>query len=254
MRLEAEALREQAARREAEAQREEAVRCAAEAQRELAALREAAEHQGAAAHEEAEAQREHSACPEVEAHSEPVRSSPTPRELALRGATDRAVPLVADAQSIVPSTRGRTASVDAPAAPSEEKRRDRRVDSQISATLWGESKKQALACTIRDKSSSGAKLEFAPDRYGDGITELVVGDKLTLTFNAGQERTSVGCVVAWVAGSRCGVRFSGQFHTQINNPRKTAKSMVAPEKTLAAKPTKPKFPDGAWRRPFFRAD
>jgi hypothetical protein len=111
-----------------------------------------------------------------------------------------------------------------------------------------------LACTIRDRSSSGAKLEFAPDRYGDGITELVVGDKLSLTFNAGQERSSVGCVVMWVAGCRCGVRFSGQFHTQINNPRKTAKSTAAPERTSAAKPLKSKIPDGAWRRPFFRAD
>jgi len=185
---------------------------------------------------------------------QPVHPSPTPRELALRVATDRAVPLVADAQSVVPSTRDRAANVDAhPAAPgAEEKRRDRRVDSRISATLWGESKKQALACTIRDRSSTGAKLEFASDRYGDGITELVVGDKLTLTFNAGQERTSVGCVVVWVAGSRCGVRFAGQFHTQLNNPRKSAKSMAALEKTPAAKPTKPKFPEQ--RRPFFRAD
>ena len=182
---------------------------------------------------------------------QPVLSSPTPRELALRGATDRAVPFVADAHSIVPSTRDRDADADANAAEAsaEEKRRDRRVASQIPATLWGESKRQALACTIRDRSSSGAKLEFASDRYNDGITELVVGDKLSLTFNAGQERTSVGCVVAWVAGSRCGVRFSGQFHTQINNPRKTAKSMAAPEKTPAAKPT-----HGARRRPFFRAD
>ena len=48
---------------------------------------------------------------------------------------------------------------------------------------------------------------------GFGDRELVVGDKLSLVFNAsGPGRISVACVVAWVAGSRCGVRFSGHPH------------------------------------------
>jgi len=84
-----------------------------------------------------------------------------------------------------------------------------------------------LACTIRDKSSSGARLEFAAERLTDGISELVVGDKLSLVFNAsGPERTSVACVVVWIAGSCCGVCFSGQF-SQINTPRKTSPSSRA---------------------------
>ncbi len=122
------------------------------------------------------------------------------------------------------------------------------------ATLWRESKGQALACTIRDRSSGGAQLEFASDRYGDGVAELAVGDKLSLTFNTAQERTSVACVVAWIAGNRCGVRFSGQFHTQANNAPRASKAGATLRSTSVAKPTKPKLPAGAWLRPFSRPD
>jgi hypothetical protein len=122
------------------------------------------------------------------------------------------------------------------------------------AALYDESKSKTLICTIRDRSSGGAKLEFVPDRFGDGISGLVVGDKLWLTFDAAQERTSIACVVVWVGGSRCGVRFFGQFHTQSNNSRKSSKSKTAPEKIPGVKSTKPKSLAGAWRRPLFRAD
>jgi hypothetical protein len=189
----------------------------------------------------------------------------TPRDLWLRAATDRSTPFVADTQSIVPKAWDGPANVDAHAdtdsaeekpesANAENKRRDRRIASRIPATLWCESRRQSLACTIRDKSSSGARLEFAAERFTDGISELVVGDKLSLVFNAsGPERTSVACVVVWIAGSRCGVRFSGQF-SQISTPRKTSQSKLAPDKTPAAKSTKPTFSAGAWRIPFSQAD
>jgi hypothetical protein len=172
---------------------------------------------------------------------------------------------VADKQSIAPSAWDSSTNVDAPAdtegaedkpesANAENKRRDRRIASRIPATLWCESRQQSFACIIRDKSSSGARLEFAAERFTNGISGLAVGDKLSLVFNAsGPERTSVGCVVMWIAASCCGVRFFGKF-SQINTPRKASQSKLAPDKTPAAKSTKRTFSAGAWRRALSQAD
>ena len=230
------AAREQAARRRAEAQREAAIQRAAEAQRELAALRESIERGEAGAL----------------AGQQSSLSSTTARQLALRSATDRAVPLVAVGNSLVQAKdKAVDTGTEAASSGGEEKRRDRRVASQVPATLWIENKQRALACTIRDRSPSGARLDVAPGAFGEGIAELAVGNRLSLTFDAGQERTSVGCVVMWVAGTSCGVRFAGQFHTQVNPPRKSAKSMTGLESI--AKLTKP-TQDGTRRRSIFRAD
>jgi hypothetical protein len=167
---------------------------------------------------------------------------------------------VANAQAIVPSASDGPASVDARAdadgaedkrapANAENRRRDRRMATRMPATLWCENRRQSLACTIRDKSSSGAKLEIAAERFTKGASDLAVGDKLSLVFNAsGPERTSVACVVVWIAGKSCGVRFSGQF-SQISAPRKTSQSKSAPDKS-----TKPALSAVAWRRPSSQAD
>jgi hypothetical protein len=125
-----------------------------------------------------------------------------------------------------------TASADAGEgrdAAAGNKRRDRRVAAQTPALLWREGMSQAISCTIKDKSASGAMLQFAPDRISDEITEVVIGDKLTLSISNSRERTSVACVVVRISGRRCGVRFCGQFHTEINKPRKLPKA-AAPEK------------------------
>jgi hypothetical protein len=230
------AVREQAARRRAEAQRDAALQRAADAQRELAALRESMERGEAAA--------------PAGQPSDP--SSTIARQLALRTATDRAVPFVAAGNSIV-QARDKAVSTGAETASSgrEERRRDRRAASQVPGSLWVESKQRSLACTIRNRSSNGARLEVAPGAFGEGITELAVGNRLSLTFDAGQERTSVGCVVMWVAGNSCGVRFAGQFQTQVSNLKKSAKSMTGLESI--ARSTKP-TQDGTRRRSIFRAD
>ena len=117
-----------------------------------------------------------------------------------------------------------------------DQRRDRRIASGLPATLWREGMSQALVCTIRDRSSSGAKLEFQRDHFSGGSTELVIGDRLTLTMNAAQERTSVACAIVWIAGNRCGVTYAGQFVTQPNAPKRaTASDKI--HLTKASKPT-----------------
>ncbi|MFV0298870.1 MAG: PilZ domain-containing protein, partial [Hyphomicrobiaceae bacterium] len=101
------------------------------------------------------------------------------------------------------------------------KRRDKRVDAQIPAVLLPEGATQGLTCTIRDKSSSGARVEFTRDIYVAGVDVVSIGDRLTMTFRVGQDRTSVECVVAWVDGPQTGVRFIGQFRTEPQQPRRT---------------------------------
>ncbi|MCB1503910.1 MAG: PilZ domain-containing protein [Hyphomicrobiaceae bacterium] len=103
------------------------------------------------------------------------------------------------------------------------RRRAQRVASSMPVSLWREGMSQALSCTLIDKSSTGAKLNVEPDRYlGSGIG-ISVGERLTLTFYYAQERTSVFCDVMWIDGTRCGVRYYGQFHTELNKPRATQK-------------------------------
>lgn len=152
---------------------------------------------------------------------------------------------------VTPVTNGATTQAGAKPSPSSEaeagadKRRIRRIASRMNATLTPDASRSPIACTIVDKSSSGAKIEFKADRFIDGISEVSVGQKLTLTFSAGQERTLVDCVVVWVAGSRCGVHFVGQFRTQqsVQN-RRPSRNSAALEKALANKPAGPKFSAG----------
>jgi hypothetical protein len=118
----------------------------------------------------------------------------------------------------------------------QQKHREKRVPTQTPASVWRDGMSEPVECTVRDKSSSGAKVEFGSGG-GDGeITEIKVGDQVTLTFNYPRERTSVACRVVWVAGMRCGVRFCGQFHTQSVAPRKKSNGNALAEKAGLRKP------------------
>ena len=259
-RIEAEAQREDAARREAEAhQREIAARRAAEAQRELAARleREAIVEAEAAAPAISLAS---SIDPHPTQAQHPVEHPVAPLPQAPSAAAARAQRIVSR-PSGVPPTVASTAPAPAPSAskPTEDKaeaapvaatadadrkQRDRRVTAQTPATLWNESMSQALTCTIRDRSPTGAMLEFGADKYNSEITEIVVGDRLTLTMRSAQETTSVACVVVRIDGRRCGLRFCGQFHTQINKSRKVASAKAAPDNSRAGRPVKSGFASG----------
>ena len=260
MRQEADAQRELVNNLEAQLRREQASR--QEAQRELAVLHEVVQRNVTARRDEPQ---RHAAAPipassaatdtaNTSRHPSPgpaSRPGPSARELWLRGATDRPSPFVADPASVIEPEPDQTATESAASTPepvaTETKARAARVDSRLPALLTRENNRQPLACIIRDRSSGGAKLEFPSEKYGDAVPELMVGDRFSLTFNTtALERTTVACVVVWIAGNRCGVRFSGQFHTQLNSARK------APEKAAAVKPAKPGLAAGVLRRPFSR--
>lgn len=101
----------------------------------------------------------------------------------------------------------------------ERRGREKRVPSRMAVTLWTEAWGQPLSCFLIDKSSRGAKIEMKPDRIFGGNNRINVGDRLTLTFYYAQERTSVFCDVMWMDGNFLGVKYYGQFHTEINKPR-----------------------------------
>lgn len=103
----------------------------------------------------------------------------------------------------------------------ERRGREKRQPSQMAVTLWTESWGQPLSCFLVDKSSRGAKIEMKPDRIFGGNNRINVGDRLTLTFYYAHERTSVFCDVMWMDGNFLGVKYYGQFHTEINKPRPT---------------------------------
>lgn len=112
---------------------------------------------------------------------------------------------------------------NAPTHAGDTDRRDRekRIPSSMAVTLWTELWGQPLSCFLVDKSSRGAKIEMKPDRIFGGNNRINVGDRLTLTFYYAQERTSVFCDVMWMNGNFLGVKYYGQFHTELNKPRHT---------------------------------
>ena len=122
-----------------------------------------------------------------------------------------------------------TATSDGPA-----NRRDRRVASQIPATLWREGMGQPLSCTLRDRSPSGARLEFKHASVIEGFSAFNVGDQATLTLNSAHEKTWVGCEIAWVDDNCCGVRFLGQFRSEGPASRKSTRTATH-EKTQRPK-------------------
>jgi hypothetical protein len=110
--------------------------------------------------------------------------APTPRELWLRGATDRSTPFVAETRSVAPAAAEGTVEAD---------------------------------------------------------TRAHAG-------RAGDEPDS-----ASAESKRRDQRVPGQFGL-VNAPRKAAQAKPAPDKTPAAKPAKPSFSAGVWRRPFSQPD
>src|SRR5262249_47821136 len=115
------------------------------------------------------------------------------RALAEAGVANRVPPVAAGVQFPVRTAADAPDGASPHAAPPpavSERRHERRTSAQMSASLWSESKRQSFSCTVRDRSPGGAKLEFSSGSYGDGLAELMIGDKLVLTFNTAQESTS----------------------------------------------------------------
>ncbi len=138
--------------------------------------------------------------------------------------TEAERPVLARAQAFFKPNTKSISDGDSP-----EGRRERRMAAQSPATIWREGMSQAVSCTIKNRSSGGALLEFPANRHVEDVSEFSVGDEVTLTFTSYRERSSVTCVVARIEGRTCGVKFAGQFHVQLLKPHKPKKIMGKPE-------------------------
>lgn len=137
--------------------------------------------------------------------------------------SDEPVPYAPAGTSVAIYDSRETHRVTETAAQTDRRGREKRIPSRMPVTLWREEWGQPLSCFLVDKSSRGAKIEMKPDRIFGGSNRIAVGERLTLTFYYAQERTSVFCDVMWMKGNFLGVKYYGQFHTEINKPKKPGK-------------------------------
>ena len=161
--------------------------------------------------------------------SKPASEEEEARMMALRNATDK--PVIVNrkkkkAPVEIPQDNGpadgESPKNGTPPPRSKKDRKEKRSGSNMRASVTFEGSTHVRPCYVHDKSSSGAKLEIIPSRLSDSIDNVAVGDKLSLAFSSAQEHTSVECKVMWTADGYCGVRYLGQFRTQIIKQQKAA--------------------------------
>lgn len=68
----------------------------------------------------------------------------------------------------------------------------------------------------------------------------VVGDGLTLTFKTPWETNTVACKVMWMAGTLCGVKYTGKLETKVDQPKKRAQQKPAADSGTSKKSGKAK--------------
>lgn len=132
-------------------------------------------------------------------------------------------------------------AVPAPEENDGRKRRAQRHSANTVVSVWSSTITTPLSCSMRDRSATGALLEFQSIRQDGRITEFSVGAKLNLAFKTSQERTTVSCEVVRIDGCRCGIVFTGQFVTEVTKTRKNQNEPPAAEKASLAKSLKSKF-------------
>ncbi|MFY0610185.1 MAG: PilZ domain-containing protein [Hyphomicrobiaceae bacterium] len=174
----------------------------------------------------------------------PKRGNRIASKTERNGVSAAALNITGPASRVDSVIQSRMAKATAKKEAAKENRRAKRVASRKLASLWQEGMSAGLSCTMLDRSSTGAKLEVLTDRFNDRMNEINVGDRFTVTQTYAQERTSVACEVMWVHGQRCGVRFCGQIHTEIQKPAKRALPKQ-PEKSTASSAIKSLFGAGA---------
>jgi len=154
----------------------------------------------------------------------------------------------ADKPVFVKNTKGAKKSPAKPkqSAPAGEKpeRKDERVSTRISGTIQKDTELTVLSCTIQDKSASGAKIDIVPDKYNASIGMPDIGDGLTLTFKTPWETNTVECEVMWLAGTLCGLKYTGPIHTQVDQPKKRAPKKPPSEASTVKKTSGPKRSTG----------
>ena len=146
--------------------------------------------------------------------------------------------MVNDSRNAAPREKS---AVPVASEPAGRKRRAHRHAANTPVTVWSDKMATPMNCSMRDRSATGALLEFPSVRRDDVITEFGVGAKLNLAFKTSQEKTTVSCEVVRIEGCRCGIVFTGQFNTEVIKTRKMLNEAAPVEKSSLAKTLKSKF-------------
>jgi len=102
-----------------------------------------------------------------------------------------------------------------PEAPGPEARWAKRAPSRLGAQIQDQSLTSPLACTVRDTSSTGVRLELTAQRGGN-LSRDRVPDQFTLLMPA--DRLEVDCEVVWRQGPLVGARYTSPARRTAKPP------------------------------------
>ena len=122
-----------------------------------------------------------------------------------------------------------TADAPVPAVAVPDNRWARRAASRLGAQIEHPSLSTPLLCTVRDTSSTGARLELTAIRGGP-ISRDPVPDRFTLCMPS--DRLQVDCEVAWRQGPLIGVRYVSPTRRTPRPPPKPAEPVKKPHTSL----------------------
>lgn len=141
-----------------------------------------------------------------------------------------APPAHADENETPPTPEPVPVTVQSDAATDSDARWARRTTSRLGAQIMHQSLPTPLTCTIRDTSSTGARLELVVQR-GGSMTRDRVPDDFTLFMPA--DRLEIDCQVMWRQGAQIGVRYASPARrTARQQPAKKPESPKKPHTSL----------------------
>ncbi len=156
-----------------------------------------------------------------------VRTTAAPAELAVRetAATVDAPPTSADENETPPTPEPAPVTEPSDAAADSDARWARRTTSRLGAQIMHQSVPTPIICTIRDTSSTGARLELSVQR-GGSMTRERIPEQFTLFMPA--DRLEIECQVMWRQGPQIGVRYASPARRTAR--QQPAKKPEAPKK------------------------
>jgi hypothetical protein len=167
----------------------------------------------------------------------PVLARREPVADALSASSEAPDPVAVDAKANDESGEAPDVQPDVPPVPADpiaaqeaaarppDARWAKRTPSRLGAQIVHESLSAPIACTVRDTSSTGARLEIVAQRGGN-ISRDRVPDVFTLFMPA--DRLEYDCQVMWRHGSMAGVRYVSPARRTARPP--PTKRMEMPKK------------------------
>ncbi len=129
-----------------------------------------------------------------------------------------------------PVTSAPVMAMDTRATDGAEARWARRTPSRLGAQIQHHSLSAAVPCTVRDTSSTGARLEIIVQRGGN-ISRDRVPDQFTLFLPL--DRLEIDCQVMWRQGNLIGVRYTSPARrTARQQPVKKPEAPKKPHTSL----------------------